>query len=501
MKTAYSAALAGKAIIFAAIFATNLSFGQQSLFSKEDSAAITLTVLDYIDGYYSGDAGRVEQAVHPDLNKATPRDLPQSGRTTMSYTTWSGLIEFTRAGAGALDDTARHISVKILNIGDEVANAKAVSATYTDMVQLARLDGEWKIVNVLFTSGTKTPPRLKNFDPAAEKPEVEKAAMNYLNAISACDAGRMSLAIDPEFNRVFLQPVAQTGKTSIRRQRYEAVMETAYAGIGKQDEVYRNNKVTVLDITDGIAVVTCESTPAVEQVQMYKANGQWKLFNCISRPNTSLTLTEAMTATAGDPMSDFTLPVYGGGSFTLSEHKGRNVLLIFPRGWAGNNWCSYCPYQYLELEKLEKESRIMARYNLDIVYVMPYSSDRIRDWMEKFPDALEVVEGLKNPKTPFPAGSIQADYTDWVKAKFPIDFDVKKDDPHKTIPVLVDENRSLSRRLKIFTNFWDGVSSEQNIASVFIIDKKGILRMKYIGQMTEDRPDVKYLLDFISKMN
>jgi len=72
---------------------------------------------------------------------------------------------------------------------------------------------------------------------------------------------------------------------------------------------------------------------------------------------------------------------------------------------------------------------------------------------------------------------------------------------HDVIPVLVDEDRTFSRQLKLFTSFWDGVSSEQNIASVFIIDKMGILRYKYIGQMTEDRPDIDFLLDVVEDLD
>jgi peroxiredoxin len=483
-----------------AIFAMNIAEGQVFPSSREDSAAIIQTSLDYIDGYYSGDAERVGRAIHPDLNKAAPRDLPQTGRTTMNYTTWSGLIEFTRAKTGAIADTARHIKVDILNIENDVSNVRIVSALFTDYIQEVKLDGQWKIINVMFTSGIKPPPRLKNFEAETEKAEVEKTAIIYLNAISSADAGRLGQVIDPEFNKVSLQPIAQTGKTSIRRQRYESVMENAYAGIGKQDEVYRNNRVTILDIKDGLAIVRCEATGIIEYVQMYKGNGQWKLFNSIVRPNTGLTFTQAMTVIAGDPMPDFTLPVYNGGSFNLSSFRGKNVLLIFPRGWTGNNWCAYCPYQYLELEKLQKENSIKAKYNLEIAYVMPYSSERIKDWMEKFPDALQVVEGIKNPEKPPAEGTLQAEYTDWVRAGFPLVFDVKKEDPHAIIPVLMDENRSLSRQLKVFTGFWDGVSAEQNIASVFIIDKKGVLRLKYIGQMTEDRPSVDYLLDYIGEM-
>lgn len=476
------------------------ALAQTGVASQADSAAIRQTALDYIEGYYSGDVSRIQKAVHPDLNKATPRDLPQTGRTTLAYTTYSGLVEFTRAKVGALDDTARHIQVRILSIDSDVANVKITSASFIDYIQEIRLDGEWKIINVIFTTGVKVPPRLRDFKADDERVVVEKTALTYLSGISSADAGRLEIALDPEYNRVTLNPIAQTGMTSIRRQRYETLLENALAGLGKQDEVYRNNKVTILDIADGLAIVKCEMTGIYDFIQMYKSSGRWKVFNSIARPDNKLTLAQAMTVTAGDPMPDFTLPVYAGGEFNLSGYRGKNILLLFPRGWTGNSWCAYCPYQYLELEQLEQKSGIMAKNNLEIAFVMPYSSERIKDWMEKFPENLQTIETIKNPQPAPAAGSIQADYADWAKGNFPIVFDAKQDDPHNTIPVIIDENRTLSRRLKIFTNFWDGVSAEQNIASVFIIDKNGILRFKYIGQMTEDRPSVEFLLDFIKKM-
>jgi peroxiredoxin len=477
------------------------SFAQVSSTGGEDSAAIRQTALDYIDGYYSGDVSRIEKAVHSDLNKATPRDLPQTGRTILAYTTYSGLMELTRAKAGVLDDTARHIRVDILNIDNDVASVKITSASFLDYIQEVKLDGNWKIINVMFTSGTKAPPRIKDFNAEDERAAVERTAQNYLSGISGADAGRLEIAIDPEYNRVTLNPAAPAGNTSIRRQRYESLMESALAGIGKQDEIYRNNRVTILDIADGLAVVKCEMTGITDNIQMYKSNGQWKVFNSIARPDNSLTLAQAMTVTAGQVMPDFTLPVYGGGEFNLAAFRGKNVLLIFPRGWARNQWCAYCAYQYLELEQLEKKSGIMSKNNLEVAFVMPYSSERIKDWQEKFPDAMKIVETVKNPQPEPAPGSIQADYASWARGNFPIVFDVKKDDPHNIIPVLIDEDRTLSRRLKIFTNFWDGISTEQNMASVFIIDKKGVLRLKYIGQMTEDRPSVDYLIDYVKKMN
>ena len=487
-------------IYFLLFISHSFCSAQNAAAIRQDTIAVNQTALDYIEGYYSGDALRMEKALHPDLNKAVLRDLPQTGRTLIAYTTYSALIENTRAKVGLLKDTARHIQVHILNIDGAFANVKVISAQFTEFLQLVRFDSQWKIINVMFTSGIGGPPRLRDFKGESEYTVIEQTAFDYVSGLTGADAKRLDLTISPDFSKITIIPIAAAGKIALRRQRCESILENTLARVGKQDEIYRNNRVHILDVTDGLAVVQCETATTVEYVQMFKGSGEWKILNSISKQNSSLTLAKALTVIAGEPMPDFTLPVFSGGEFSLSKFRGKNILLMFPRGWLGNSWCAYCPYQYLELEQLEKKSKIKFSNNLEIAFVLPYSGDRIKDWMEKFPDALAAVENNKNPQPAPVPGSIQADYSEWVKKNFPIRFDVKKDDPHTNIPVLADEYRTLSRQLKIFTGFWDGISSEQNMASVLIIDKKGILRFKYIGQMTEDRPSVEYLLDIIKAM-
>lgn len=41
--------------------------------SRSDSAAIRQTALDYIQGWYTGDAARMQRAVHPELAKRVLR--------------------------------------------------------------------------------------------------------------------------------------------------------------------------------------------------------------------------------------------------------------------------------------------------------------------------------------------------------------------------------------------------------------------------------------------
>jgi len=63
----------------------------------------------------------------------------------------------------------------------------------------------------------------------------------------------------------------------------------------------------------------------------------------------------------GQPMPDFTLPVYQGGLLSLSSLRGKNVLILFPRGYAAENyWCTICNYRYVELAELEKAKKILV---------------------------------------------------------------------------------------------------------------------------------------------
>ncbi len=465
---------------------------------KGDSALIRQAVLDYAEGVYSGDVTRLERAILPDLSRACPRKLPRTGGFALALTTYTQLLENSRARVGALPDTARHLEIAILNIDSLVAGARVISASFNEYLQLVKLNGQWRILNILWNGGPAAATYYPGFTPDSERVAVMQAAKDYLDGLFSADAAKLELALDPEFSKVSFAAVGQNG-TAPARQNYALLREAALARVGKIDEVYRVTTPTMLDAMNGLAAVKVETIATREYLQLYKKGNQWRVVNSVLLPK-SLTLQEALAVIVGTPMPDFTLPVYAGGDFTLSKHRGKTVLLMFPRGWLGNAWCAYCQYQYLELEELELKEGIQKSLNLDIAFVMPYSSDRIKAWMDNFPDAVTALEGNKYPNPAPAAGSIQELYAAWVRENYPTKFTDTKDSPHTTIPVLVDEQRALSRMLKIFTGFWDGATSEQNMATVLIIDKNGILQFKYVGQMTEDRPSVDFLLNLIKGM-
>ncbi len=116
-----------------------------------DSARIRAAALDYVDGWYTGDAARMERAVHPDLAKRIWRPDPERGANRMENQTAMTLVQGTRRGWGReTPDSLRRREIEILEIFGNAASVRARMTDWIDLMHLARVNGEWKIVNVLW---------------------------------------------------------------------------------------------------------------------------------------------------------------------------------------------------------------------------------------------------------------------------------------------------------------------------------------------------------------
>jgi hypothetical protein len=114
-----------------------------------DSVQIVATALDYIEGYYEADGQRMERALHPDLAKRIVRTDPQYGRSHLGQMSALTLIQGTRAKEPT-PTSERQQDVTILDIFGNTASVKVVAFDWIDYLHLARWNGEWKIVNVLW---------------------------------------------------------------------------------------------------------------------------------------------------------------------------------------------------------------------------------------------------------------------------------------------------------------------------------------------------------------
>ena len=134
------------AVVAAAFLAPTLGRAQ----SAADSAAIRATALDYIDGWYAADGARMERALHPELAKRNVFSDP-NGRSRLIQMSAMTLVQGTRNGGGSTIPAAQRAdSVKILDIYGGAASVRVRAATWIDYMHMAKFNGQWRILNVLW---------------------------------------------------------------------------------------------------------------------------------------------------------------------------------------------------------------------------------------------------------------------------------------------------------------------------------------------------------------
>ena len=119
--------------------------------SPDENAAITKTALDYIEGWYAGDAARMERALHSELAKRMISIDPKTGRGQFNHMGAMVLVQRTRDGGGKKTPPDRQLKeVTILDRYNNAAVVKIVASDWIDYLEVAKFNGDWKIINVLW---------------------------------------------------------------------------------------------------------------------------------------------------------------------------------------------------------------------------------------------------------------------------------------------------------------------------------------------------------------
>lgn len=116
-----------------------------------DSSSIRATALDYVEGWYGGSPERMGRALHPELVKRIVVSDTATKRSVLENMGASALVNGTRHGWGKETTKERQQKdVTILDVFGNAASVKAVMADWIDYIHMAKVDGRWVIVNVLW---------------------------------------------------------------------------------------------------------------------------------------------------------------------------------------------------------------------------------------------------------------------------------------------------------------------------------------------------------------
>jgi hypothetical protein len=123
-----------------------------------DSSGIRDAAMDYIQGWYEGNAERMQRALHPELAKRIIRTDPKSGRSGISTMGALTLINSTKMGGGSSTPAARRrTDYRLLDIYENAAVARVDAGDWVDYLQLGKWNGRWVIVNVLWELRPQSP--------------------------------------------------------------------------------------------------------------------------------------------------------------------------------------------------------------------------------------------------------------------------------------------------------------------------------------------------------
>jgi hypothetical protein len=116
-----------------------------------DRAAIKQAALDYIEGWYQGNAERMERSLHPELAKRIVLADPKTGRNRLDQMSAMTLVQTTRKAYGKqTPPDKQQKDVTILDVFGNTASVKIVAADWIDYLHVAKFNGKWVIVNVLW---------------------------------------------------------------------------------------------------------------------------------------------------------------------------------------------------------------------------------------------------------------------------------------------------------------------------------------------------------------
>jgi hypothetical protein len=121
--------------------------------AKDDREAVRQAALNYVTAVYESKPELIEASVHPQLTKHGFM-RQQDGTYKQGQMTYAQLLDVARTWN---KDRKRDISVKeveVLDVLDQTATAKIRAAWGIDYMQLAKFDGTWKIINIVW----QTPP-------------------------------------------------------------------------------------------------------------------------------------------------------------------------------------------------------------------------------------------------------------------------------------------------------------------------------------------------------
>lgn len=127
-------------------------------FNKKDYKLVEAAILDYVEGLYLVDSTRIDKSVDTKLRKIgywyNPKEKKYRDNLEMTHRQLSNLAARWNKSGNQVDENSPK-EIEIFDVNTKTASAKLTAVWGIDLFHLAKVDGQWKIMNVIWQSQPK----------------------------------------------------------------------------------------------------------------------------------------------------------------------------------------------------------------------------------------------------------------------------------------------------------------------------------------------------------
>lgn len=138
-----------KILLFALVLTSFFDLKAQT---RQDSLEIIRISKDYLESQHTPNPKQMENALHPRMVKRTVwKDKATQKEYIDEYFAENMVILAERYNVkGDKFPKNPRIEVKLLDVSDKTASVKLLANEWIDYMHLAKINGQWKIINVLW---------------------------------------------------------------------------------------------------------------------------------------------------------------------------------------------------------------------------------------------------------------------------------------------------------------------------------------------------------------
>ncbi|MCB0463947.1 MAG: nuclear transport factor 2 family protein [Flavobacteriaceae bacterium] len=123
--------------------------------TQKDSLQVKETVRKYIESFYLTQPEKGQESIHPLLAKRTIQEFADGSEFLkgMSFEEMNNLGKVFNAKGKYNKDSKKEII--ILDMMDKTASVKLIAEGWVDYMHLGKINGKWKIINILWQISNK----------------------------------------------------------------------------------------------------------------------------------------------------------------------------------------------------------------------------------------------------------------------------------------------------------------------------------------------------------